>query len=60
MNKTDLIRERTKNKRKLEPSSWKNIDRIEVDIGNSIEHELTKSLRRSGVNARPKGLILKK
>lgn len=53
MNKKDLIRTRTANKAKLEPSSWKNKNRIEIDIGNSIEHELAKCicfiLLRNGV-----------
>lgn len=55
MNKRDLIRARTANKAKLEPSSWKNINRIEIDIGNSIEHEIAKCicfiLLRNGVPA---------
>jgi len=44
MNKAELIAIRTKNKRLLEPSSWKNINRIEIDIGNTPAHELTKCL----------------
>jgi len=61
MNRKDLIRIRIENKAKLEPSSWKNINRLEFSFSNdpdkseSIEHKLAKSicyiLLRNGVLA---------
>jgi hypothetical protein len=47
MNQKELIRARTINKSKLEPSSWKNINRIEIDLANDkdgYKHEIAKEI----------------
>jgi len=40
MNQVNLIRMRQANKNKLDTSSWRNIDRIAISVGNSDEHNL--------------------